>query len=41
MKFVLLQHSACACGAFHYRIDPAGEVDSLLPESERGAYAPS
>ncbi len=41
MKFVLLHHSACEGGRFHYRIDPAGGVESLLPESERGAHARS
>ena len=41
MKFALLHHSACDCRAFHYRIDSAGEVHSLLPESERGAHARS
>ena len=41
MKFVLLHHSACACGAFHYRIDSAGEVERLMPESERGAHGRS
>ena len=41
MKFALLHHSACGCGAFHYRIDSAGAVQSLLAESKRGAHAQS
>ena len=39
MKFALLHHTACDCGAMHYRIDPAGGVRNPLPESERGAHA--
>lgn len=41
MRFALLHHSACACRAFHYRIDSGGGVQCLLPESERGAHAQS
>ena len=41
MKFVLLHHTACACGAFHYRIDRSGGIESLLPESEQGVHARS
>ena len=41
MKFVLLHHSACGCGAFHYRIDPTGGIDNPLPESEPGAHGRS
>ena len=41
MKFVLLHHSACEGGPFHYRIDATGGIENLLPESERGAHARS
>ncbi len=38
VKFVLIHHGACAAGAFHYRIDVAGERRAELPEERRGQH---
>ena len=38
VKFVLLHHSACDGGRFHYRIDAEGRVRAELDEEERGQH---
>ena len=38
VKFVLLHHSACDGGRFHYRIDAEGRVRAELDEEARGQH---
>lgn len=41
VRFVLLHHSSCNAGAFHYAIHADGRRQRLLPETERGQHAGS
>ena len=36
VKFVLLHHTACADGGFHYCVSKEGAVEAMLAESLRG-----
>ena len=40
-RFALIHHTACGCGAYHYRVTEAGETITDAPESQRVQHAKS